>query len=119
MNSSLDILRKTSTLSFREGEEILIYFTASYDAGSSLSSSWQLGNLYLTNERLIFVQVQKLIFQIPLEQIQQMSLVKRRWILGKRVVQLNIQWHNNRLRNVFIAVKSPQEWKKYIEKLTN
>jgi hypothetical protein len=68
-------------------------------------------------KRLFFVQVKKVLFQIPLSEIRQIDLIKRRWILGKRVVQLYISWDNGRIRNVFIAVKNPHEWKEHIEKL--
>lgn len=117
MKSSLDLLRKASTLSLGKGEEILYSYTASYDAGSAGFSSWRLGNLHLTEKRLLFVQVRKLIFQIPLCEIRRTDLVKRRWILGKRVTQLYIQWNGSRTRNVFIAVKDPLKWEKQIESL--
>jgi hypothetical protein len=119
MKSSLDLLRKASTLSFGKGEEILDSYTASYDAGSAGFSSWRLGNLHLTEKRLLFVQVRKLLFQIPLCEIQRIDLIKRRWILGKRVTQLYIQWNSSRTRNVFIAIKDPLEWKKNIENMSS
>ena len=117
MKTTSDIQRKISFLSFIDNEKMLRSFTASYDAGNGAFSSWKLGNLYLTEQRLLFVQVQKVLFQIPLDQIQRMDLVKRRWILGKRIIQLYILWGNGRTRNAFIAVKDPQNWKADIEKL--
>ncbi len=117
MKTTSDIQRKISFLSFIDNEKMLRSFTASYDAGNGAFSSWKLGNLYLTEQRLLFVQVQKVLFQIPLDQIQRMDLVKRRWILGKRIIQLYILWDNGRARNAFIAVKDPQNWKTDIEKL--
>lgn len=117
MKSSLDLLRKPTALPLIEGEEVLISYTASYDAGSSVSSSWRLGNLYLTTKRLLFVQVMKVLFQIPIREIQKMELVKRRWILGKKVEQLFICWGISRTRRVFIAVRNPQSWKETVESL--
>ena len=117
MKSSLDLLRKASAPVFAKGEEILNSFTASYDAGNGGFSSWKLGNLHLTGKRLLFVQVQKVIFQIPLSEIRKIDLIKRRWILGKKVAQLYISWGNGRMRNTFIAIKDPREWKEQIERL--
>jgi len=37
------------------GEELILQGQGSYDAGS-LSSSWKLGNLYLTNKRLFLLK---------------------------------------------------------------
>jgi hypothetical protein len=41
MKSSLDLLRKAPPLALGEGEEILNSYTASYDAGSLVFSSWR------------------------------------------------------------------------------
>jgi hypothetical protein len=119
MRTTSDIQRKTSLLSAVDNEKMLRFFTASYDTGRGTFSSWKLGNLCLTEQRLLFVQVQKVLFQIPLDQIQQMDLVERRWILGKKIVQLYILWDDGRTRNAFIAVKDPQNWKADIEKLVS
>lgn len=113
MRSYLDSIRKPVSLSLLSGEQILKYFTASYDIGSSLASSWRLGNLYLTNKRLLFVQGRKISFQILLNQIKTINIVKRRWILGKKVKQLNITSQARRVP--YIAVKDPDGWKKAIE----
>lgn len=111
------MLRKAPDLALQEGEEILNSYTASHDVGGSVFSSWRVGNLYLTKKRLLFVQVRKVLFQIPLERIQKMEIVKRRWILGKRVEQLCIWWDSDRIKRVFIAVKNPQKWKETVETL--
>lgn len=117
MKSSLNLLRKIPTLLLVEGEEVLISYTASYDAGGSVFSSWRLGNLYLTTKRLLFVQVKKVLFQIPLREIQKMEIIKRGWILSKKVEQLCICWSNSPGRRVFIAVRNPQRWKESVESL--
>ena len=117
MKTTSEIQRRTTLQAFIGNEKTLRSYTASYDAGSAVFSSWKLGNLYLTEQRLFFVQVQRVLFQIPLDQIQRIDLVKRRWILGKRIFQLYILWNNGRVRNAFIAVKDPQSWKADIERL--
>lgn len=120
MKSSLDILREASMFSLDENEEIVNTYTASYDAGSAGFSFWRLGNLYLTRERLLFIQANKVIFMILLSEILRLDLIKRRWILGKRVMQLHIRWnHNVKIRHVFLAIKDPDVWKGQIETLIN
>jgi len=113
MRSYLDTIRKPVSLPLLQGEEVIKYFTASYDIGSSLASSWRLGNLYLTNKRLLFVQARKILFEVLLSQIKTINIVKRRWILGKKVKQLNIVREGRRVP--YIAIKDPEEWKKAIE----
>jgi len=116
MRRYLDTIRKPVSLPLLQGEGVLKYYTASYDIGSSLASSWRLGNLYLTNKRLLFVQARKILFEVLLSQIKTINIVKRRWILGKKVKQLNIVSEGRRLP--YIAIKDPEEWKKAIEERT-
>jgi HSP20 family molecular chaperone IbpA len=116
MRSYLDTIRKPVSLPLLPGEEVIKYYTASYDTGSSLASSWRLGNLYLTNKRLLFVQGRKILFQVLLSQIKTINIVKRGWILGKKVKQLNIVSEGRRVP--YIAIKDPENWKKVIEERT-
>jgi HSP20 family molecular chaperone IbpA len=113
MRSDLDTIRKPVSLSLLPGDEVIKYYTASYDIGSSLASSWRLGNLYLTNKRLLFVQGRKILFKVLLSQIKTINIVKRGWILGKKVKQLNIVSEGRRVP--YIAIKDPENWKKAIE----
>ncbi|MCG2821704.1 MAG: hypothetical protein L6371_07495, partial [Candidatus Atribacteria bacterium] len=116
MKRDLDTIRKPMSLPLLPGEEVIKYYTASYDTGSSLASSWRLGNLYLTNKRLLFVQGRKILFQVLLSQIKTIHIVKRGWILGKKVKQLNIVSEGRRVP--YIAIKDPENWKKAIEERT-
>ena len=116
MKSYLDTIRKPVSLPLLPGEEVIKYYTASYDTGSSLASSWRLGNLYLTNKRLLFVQGRKILFQVLLSQIKTIHIVKRGWILGKKVKQLNIVSEGRRVP--YIAIKDPENWKKAIDERT-
>jgi len=117
MIRGLDTIRKPMNLPLRPGEEVTKYYTASYDTGSSLASSWKLGNLYLTNQRILFVQGRKILFQVPLSQIKTINIVKRGWILGKKIKQLNIIPEGKRVP--YIAIKDPENWKKAIEERTS
>ena len=116
MRSDLDTIRKPISLPLLPGEEVIKYYTASHDIGSSLASSWRLGNLYLTNKRLLFVQGRKILFKVLLSQIKTINIVKRGWILGKKVKQLNIVSEGRRVP--YIAIKDPENWKKAIEERT-
>lgn len=113
MRRDLDTIRKPVSLPLLPGEEVIKYYTASYDIGSSLASSWRLGNLYFTNKRLLFVQGRKILFKVLLSQIKTINIVKRGWILGKKVKQLNIVSEGRRVP--YIAIKDPENWKKAIE----
>jgi len=112
MRSYLDTIRKPVSLPLLAGEEVTKYYTASYDTGSSLASSWRLGNLYLTNKRILFVQGRKTLFKILLSQIKTINIVKRGWILGKKVKQLNIISESRRVP--YLAIKDPENWSKAI-----
>jgi len=116
MKSYLDTIKKPVSLPLLQGEEVIKYYTASYDIGSSLASTWRLGNLYLTNKRLLFVQVRKILFEVLLSQIKTINIVKREWILGKKVKQLNIVREGRRVP--YIAIKDPENWKREIEERT-
>jgi len=116
MKSYLDTIRKPVSLPLLPDEEVIKYYTASYDTGSSLASSWRLGNLYLTNKRLLFVQGRKILFKVLLSQIKTINIVKRGWILGKKVKQLNIVSEGRRVP--YIAIKDPENWTKVIEERT-
>lgn len=116
MISDLDTIRKPVSLPLLQDEKVIKYYTASYDIGSSLASSWRLGNLYLTNKRLLFVQVRKILFEVLLSQIKTVNIVKRGWILSKKINQLNIVSEGRKVP--YIAIKDPENWKKAIEERT-
>jgi HSP20 family molecular chaperone IbpA len=116
MKSYLDTIKQPVKLPLLQGEEVLKYYTASYDIGSSLASTWRLGNLYLTNKRLLFVQVRKILFDVLLSQIKAIHIEKREWILGKKVKQLHILRDGRKVP--YIAVKDPENWKREIEERT-
>ena len=116
MRSYLDTIRKPVRLPLQPGEEIIMYYSASYDIGSSPASSWRLGNLYLTNTRLLFVQGRNILFKVLPDQIKAVNIVNRGWILGKKVKQLNIVSKDRKVP--FIAIKDPENWKKAIEERT-
>lgn len=115
LRSSLDKRRKLPNFLLEENEKIIAHYTASYDVGTSNFSCWRLCNLYLTNRRVFFAQGRKLIFNIPLYLIKEITIVERKWILGKKIKQLHISWGNIKTKFVYIGIKNPHYWKGLIE----
>ncbi|MFQ5811843.1 MAG: hypothetical protein ACE5I2_01410 [Anaerolineae bacterium] len=63
-----------------EDEQIVLY-----QQGAYLSRrSWKLGHLYLTDRRLLFRQVTRLVLDIPLENIAEVGVQRRPFILATR-----------------------------------
>lgn len=67
-----------------EGERVVAYRQGGYLS----SRSWKLGHFYLTNERLLFRQVKRLILDIPLEDIAGVGFRKRPFILATKTCML-------------------------------
>lgn len=63
-----------------EGERIVAYRQGGYLS----RRSWKLGHFYLTNMRLLFRQVKRLILDIPLENITALSFYKTPFILATK-----------------------------------
>ncbi|MCG2769714.1 MAG: hypothetical protein L6435_15250 [Anaerolineae bacterium] len=80
---------RTSELSLGEDERIILY-----QQGAYLSRrSWKLGHLYLTNKRLLFRQVKRLILDVPLENITAVGFHKKPFILATKTCML-LSYHN-------------------------
>ncbi len=77
-------MSRASELPLGEGERIILY-----QQGAHLSRrSWKLGHLYLTNKRLLFRQVKRLILNVPLEKITAVGFYKRPFILATKTCML-------------------------------
>ena len=74
------MMRPTSQPSLGEGERVILR-----QQGGYLSRrSWKLGHFYLTNKRLLFRQVKRLILDIPLERITAVGFLKKPFILATK-----------------------------------
>lgn len=74
-------------------------------------STWQIGQLFLTTRRLYFKQTKHYLFDIELNKITKISIKKRTWLLGSRVRQLCIDYHEKYgEEHVFIALAKPEKW---------
>jgi len=116
LKSGLEMLRELSLPSEIDGEKVLTHSQASYDAGSISRSSWKMGFLYLTANKLIFTQSENRLFEIPLDLLNEIQIVKRNWVPGKKVSQLClIKGLEGRKGILYLSVKKPGEWIKAIE----
>jgi hypothetical protein len=74
-------------------------------------STWQIGQLFLTEKRLYFKQTRKYLFEINLDKIVKITIEKRIWLLGCRVKQLCINYYSkNGNEKVYIALAEPERW---------
>ena len=74
------IVGRAPELPLGEGERII-----RYQQGAYLSRrSWKLGHLYLTDKRLLFRQVKRMILDVPLENITAVGFRKRPFILATK-----------------------------------
>lgn len=77
-------------------------------------ASWQLSHLWLTNRRQVFTHVTKQVFEISLDQISELSVIKRMWMLGVRVKQLCLNYGSGQ-EPVYIALAEPEKWVEMIK----
>lgn len=101
-----------SIFSLQDGEKII-----SKGQGTAKTTfSILQGNLYLTSQRVVFVQVTKEIFEIGLDKIIEISIVKEKWIFGCRIKQLCIFYrYGKRQREEYIGIANPEIWRDKIK----
>lgn len=79
-------------------------------------SPWQLGCLFLTNRRLLFIQGTKQSFETGLNGIVELNIVKRVMWIGVRVKQLCIAFnYGKRQERVYVALAEPENWSAMIK----
>lgn len=109
--------RRLEAPSSIDDEEVLMYDQASYDVGTSFSSSWKLGLLYLTPKHLFFIQGKRKILTLGIDRLKEVKVVERAWILGKIIEQLRLSLETDRgLKVFYIGVKDPLKWKEALKK---
>ena len=115
LKSGLEMHREMETPSVIEGEEIIMSGQASYQDGMVTRTNWKPGYLYLTKERLVFMQGASRLFDVALNSLEEMSIVQRDWVPNKKVEQLHITQKNNGVSKVFyLFAKNLEEWKQII-----
>ena len=112
LRSGLEKHREMETPTDIEGEEVIMSGQASYQDGMVTRANWKPGYLFLTKERLIFMQGANRIFDILLNSLKEISIVQRDWVPNKRVEQLQLIQRNDSMNRVFyLFARNLEEWK--------
>ena len=116
LRSGLEMHREMEMPSDIEGEEIIMSGQASYQDGMRTRANWKPGYLYLTKERLIFMQGANKLFEVLLSSLEKISIIQRDWVPNKKVEQLQIiQKADSANRVFYLFARNLEEWKKTIE----
>ncbi|MFH1951691.1 MAG: PH domain-containing protein [Pseudomonadota bacterium] len=116
LRSGLEMHREMEMPSDIEGEDVIMAGQASYQDGMRSRANWKPGYLYLTKERLIFMQGANRLFEISLNSLKDISIIQRDWVPKKKVEQLRLLQQSDSLKKVFfLFARNLKEWKKVIE----
>jgi len=116
LRSGLEMQREMEIPSDIEGEGVIKAGQASYQDGMRTRANWKPGYLYLTKERLIFLQGANKLFEISLNSLENILIVQRDWVPNKMVEQLQIIQKTDGVNRVFyLFARNLEEWKKTIE----
>lgn len=116
LRSGLEMHREMRMPSHIEGEDIIMAGQASYQDGMRTRANWKPGYLYLTRERLMFMQGANKVFEVLLSSLENISIVQRDWVPKKKVEQLQfIQKADSVNRVFYLFARKLKEWKKAIE----
>ena len=108
IKSGLDLHRKLPSPDLESGEKIIRKCTGTLDMGRAAFSTFRPCNIYLTDRRLLLAQVRKVIKEFRYAAIQELTIVKRKWLAGKRVPQLQITLKDRRVH--FVVMNEPWSW---------
>ena len=100
----------------RQNEQIIMSTPGAIDIGT-LDSLWRPGNLHLTNQRLFFERQGRIQFATFLEDVVDVRLEMRKWIL-QHTRQLCISYRarpSDSVRVAYIALAEPLKWQKLIK----
>jgi len=101
-----------SKLCLNNGEKFILHTQCTVMTKFSLIQ----GHLYLTSQRIVFVQVAKEIFEISLDKMIEVSVVKKEWVLGVRIKQLYIVYKfGKRQRDEYMGIRNPEIWRDKIK----
>jgi len=115
LRSGLEMHREMEMPADIEGEDVVMSGQASYQDGMVTRANWKPGYLYLTKERLIFMQGANKIFDLLLNSLKSISIVQRNWVPNKVVEQLRIVQENSNMGRVFYLFgRNLEEWKKRV-----
>jgi len=116
LRRGLEMHREMEMPSHIEGEEVIMAGQTSYQDGMRTRANWKPGYLYLTKDRLIFMQGANKVFEVSLSSLEKISVVQRDWVPKKKVEQLQLIQEADRVKRVFyLFARNLYEWKKAIE----
>ena len=118
IRSALDLHRDFKAPKEIDGDKVLVQGQAAYDAGNLSRSTWKMGRLFLTSNKLSFFQGQNRILDISIDSLSKIAAVDRNWIPAKMVEQLRLTREIDGMKRIFhISVRNTDQWKEAIEKL--
>ncbi|MCK4429889.1 MAG: hypothetical protein KAW19_01170 [Candidatus Aminicenantes bacterium] len=116
IRSALDLHRDLKAPKEIDGEKVLMNGQAAYDAGNFARSTWKMGRLFLTKDKLSFFQGQNRILEILIGSLGEIEVIERNWIPAKKVEQLRLTREEDGIKRIFhLSVRNADQWKKTIE----
>jgi len=118
IRSALDVQRDIKAPKEIDGEKVIMHGQAAYDAGNLARSTWKMGRLFLTRNKLSFFQGQNRILEILVDSLREITVVDRNWIPAKKVEQLRLTREKDGIKRIFhLSIRNTNQWKEAIEKL--
>lgn len=108
IKSGLDLHRELPSPKLESGEKVIRKCTGTLDTGRAAFSTFRPCNIYLTDRRLILAQVRKVIKDFRYSTIKELTVVKRKWLAGKMVPQLQITLKDGKVH--FVVMNEPWVW---------
>lgn len=108
IKSGLDLHRQLPTPQLESGEKVIRKCTGTLNTGRAAFSTFRPCNIYLTDRRLLLAQVRKVIKDFSYSTIKELGIVKRKWLAGKMVPQLQITLKNGKVH--FVVMNEPWVW---------
>ena len=101
-----------------DGEKVLKHEQAAYDAGNLARSTWKMGRLFLTRNKLSFFQGQNRVVEISVDSLSKIAVVDRNWIPAKKVEQLRLTQEEDGIKRIsHFSMSNTNQWKGAIENL--
>lgn len=106
-------LRIATEPSLASDEQLILHSQGIYRESSR--SGWKPAHFYLTDRRLIFFAVTRILFETPLNKIERISVEKQKTIVGKVKDVIEIGYHSpiaRRPSTVWITMNDLERWRK-------
>jgi len=118
IESALGSVRRLGYPKHIDGEAVLEGGQAAWDGGSVFKSSWKMGQLFLTKDKLAFYQGQNQIKEIQVSAITGTEVLERNWVPGRKTTQLCVFFERGEIRRkAFYSFDDAGLWRDLIENL--